>query len=55
MSEWFQTFGRKPKTGDKPLFVRFRNGMESRFSYVAKQLRWTDTGDDWDIVGVRRG
>ena len=51
---WKQTSGRKPKTGDRLLRVMFRCGVESRFAYAAKQLRWTDTGDEWDIVGVRR-
>jgi len=47
------TKGRKPRTPDK-LLVRFRNGYECRFEYTASQLRWTDTGDDWDVVGVRK-
>jgi hypothetical protein len=51
---WRETHFRAPKTGDKPLKVKFRNGMESRFEYVAKQLRWSDSGSDFDIVGVRR-
>ena len=46
------TNGRKPKTRDKKLRVQFRNGVESTRPYTAEQLRWTVTGDDWDIVGV---
>lgn len=45
---------RKPKTGERLLRVRFRNGMVSRFEYVAAALRWTDTGSDWDILEVER-
>lgn len=51
---WHETNGRKPRTGDKPLRVKFRCGLESRFTYVASQLRWTDTGDSFDVVGVRK-
>jgi hypothetical protein len=48
------TKGRKPRTGDKLLRVQFRNGQVSRHEYTAAQLRWTETGDGWDVVGVRR-
>jgi hypothetical protein len=34
--------------------VRFRNGVESRHSYVAAQLRWNDSGSDWDVIEVAR-
>ena len=45
---------RKPKTGERKLRVRFRNGQLSRFEYRADQLRWTDNGSDWDIIEVGR-
>lgn len=48
------TNGRKPRTGDKLLRVQFRNGQESRHEYTAGQLRWTETGGDWDVVAVAR-
>lgn len=51
---WTPTKWRKPKTGDKPLMVRFRNGVESRYSYTAGQLVWADRGWDFDIVAVAR-
>jgi hypothetical protein len=44
------TNGRKPKTGDKRLLVQFRNGQSG--TYTAAQLRWTDTGSDFDAVAV---
>lgn len=46
---------RKPKTGDKPLLVKFRNGLESRWAYAADQLVWKDRGWDFDIVAVEMG
>lgn len=46
------TNGRKPRTGDKPLRVQFRNGRTSLRSYSADQLRWSATGCDWDVVAV---
>jgi hypothetical protein len=51
---WVETHGRKPRTGERPLLVRYRNGLESKTTYVARQLRWTHLGDDWDIVAVAR-
>lgn len=45
---------RKPRT-NRLLRVQFRNGHVSRIEYTADQLRWTDTGSDWDIVGVEFG
>lgn len=52
--KWTPTQGRKPRTGEKPLRVRFANGQESRWEYVASQLRWTTTGGEWDITEVAR-
>jgi len=50
-----RTHGRMPRTGETKLTVQFRGGyIDERNTYTAKQLRWSDTGDDWDIVGVRR-
>lgn len=34
--------------------VKFRNGHVSKWTYMTDQMRWTDTGDDWDIVAVKR-
>lgn len=48
------TKGRKPKTGDRLLRVRFRNGLVSRFEYTAAQLRWDDRGSPFDILEVER-
>ena len=54
--KWVETHGRRPRTGDKPLYVRFRNGLESQRTYTADQLRWTQVENDpWDIVAVARG
>lgn len=43
---------RRPRTGDAKLRVQFRCGWVSRHEYTAAQLRWTDTNDDWDIIGA---
>lgn len=45
---------RQPRTGDRLLRVQFRNGLVSRWTYTAKQLRWSETGGDFDIIGVER-
>jgi hypothetical protein len=50
---WRPTNFRTPRTGDRKLRVLFRNGEESKHSYSAKQLRWSDTGSDFDITHVR--
>jgi hypothetical protein len=47
------TQGRKPRT-EAPLRVKFRCGLVSRFTYSASQMRWSDTGSDWDIVACER-
>jgi len=44
------TGGRKPRTGDRELRVKYRNGLVDNFPRKASQMRWTDTGYDWDIV-----
>lgn len=49
------TNGRKPRTGEKKLHIQFRCGwVDERNEYTAAQIRWTDTGDDWDAVAVKR-
>lgn len=48
------THFRKPKTGERLLRVRFRNGLVSRFTYTAAQLRWDERGSPWDIIAVER-
>lgn len=30
--------------------VKYRNGQIDNFPRKASQMRWTDTGYDWDIV-----
>lgn len=51
---WTPTKWRPPRTGEAPLRVRFRNGEESKWTYAAKQLDWSDRGEPFDIVAVRR-
>ena len=45
--------GRMPVTGDRQLEVLFRNGEVSRFTYSAKQLRWSIENHPFDVVGYR--
>jgi hypothetical protein len=45
---------RTPRT-DRLLRVTFRNGEVSRHEYVVSQLRWSDTGHDYDITHVAFG
>lgn len=40
---------RKPRT-DRKLRVQYRNGIVDNFPRTVDQLRWTDTGSDWDII-----
>lgn len=49
------TKGRKPRTGETKLRVMFRGGyVDERNEYTASQLRWDDTGSEWDVVAVKR-
>lgn len=48
------TKGRKPRTGGQKLQIQYRNGMVDKHEYEASQLRFTDTGDSFDVVAVRR-
>jgi hypothetical protein len=53
--KWTSNPGRTPRTGDRPLKVKFANGVEARWDYTARQLRWSLTGSEWDIAEVARG
>lgn len=52
------TNGRKPRTGDAKLRVKFRNGWVSKWEYTAGQLQWAQNRDgfppEWDIIEVER-
>jgi hypothetical protein len=49
-----ETNGRKPKTGERLLRVKFRCGLVSRFTYAASALRWSHTGSPFDVVACER-
>lgn len=56
--QWHPWDGKRPFTGDKPLRVRFRNGMVSKEVLPAHKWRgrWGDPfPDGWafDVVAVR--
>lgn len=52
---WKETNGRKPRTGEALLQLRFRNGLESKEAYTADQIsRWWHDHTDWDVMAVRR-
>lgn len=42
---------KEPKT-EKELRVKYRNGQIDDRPRTASQMRWDDTGSDWDIVEV---
>lgn len=46
----FQPTNWRPPLTDKEVRVRFRNGDESKWTYLPRQLRWTDTGSDFDVI-----
>lgn len=41
--------GHPPRDKTIPLQVEWHNGMTSKHSYTADQLRWTITGSEFDI------
>lgn len=45
--------GKQPRTGDRQLEILFRNGLTSKFTYSAKQLRWSIENHPFDVVGYR--
>lgn len=45
---------RRPNTGEMKLQVVYRSGWVDREPCTAGQRRWTDTGSEWDIVGVKK-
>lgn len=51
------TGGQMPRTGERKLYVAFRYGsgayIDTRNEYTAKQIRWNDTGENWDAIAVR--
>jgi hypothetical protein len=51
---WHATNGKRPRTGEKPLRVKFANGQESRWTYTARQLVFDQRGWDFDVVAVAR-
>jgi hypothetical protein len=50
---WRDTKGRKPRTGERPLYVRFRNGTEPKEPAPADKWCFEDRGWSTDIVAVR--
>jgi hypothetical protein len=49
---WHPTNWRPPET-DKDLRLKFRNGETSKYTYTARQIRWTDTASDFDVIEWR--
>jgi hypothetical protein len=47
---WQENIGRAPRTGEKQLRVRWREGSTSKWTYTAKQLNWSDRGDPLDVT-----
>ena len=53
MNPWRAVKGVRPDTSALEVFVRFRNGLESKAAYKVATTRWTDLGDPWDVVAYR--
>lgn len=41
--------GKPPRDKSVKLGIKFANGEESKHTFTADQLRWSITGDGWDI------
>ena len=49
------TNGRIPRLRSEKLTVQFRNGyVDRKHSYTIDQIRWGDSGSEWDVVAARR-
>ena len=48
--KWVETNGRKPRTKAEKVHVRYRNGLTSKAPYTVSTTRWSQTGDDWDVM-----
>lgn len=42
--------GKPPRDQTIPLGIRWSNGMTSRHTFTADQLRWTITGEPFDVA-----
>lgn len=50
---WAPTQWKPPRTGERKLRVKFRNGQVSKHTYSAKQLVWQDRGEPFDITHLK--
>ena len=53
MNRWRAVKGVRPDTSALEVFVRFRNGLESKAAYKVATTRWTNVGDPWDVIAYR--
>lgn len=44
-----------PPTGELQLRPQYRCGYVDRFTYTARQLRWSNTGSAWDVAAAAEG
>lgn len=51
---WTPTKWRRPRTGDTPLRVKFRNEVVSKEALPASKWNWEDRDYEFDIIEVRR-
>lgn len=55
---WIPTGGKAPQLKEQPYFVRYRNGIESKRTYVSKDLQWSHhrdgMEDGFDVTHVRK-
>lgn len=56
---WIPTNGRAPRFAEQGYFVRYRCEIESKRTYVSKDLQWSHhrdgMEDGFDVVAVRKG
>lgn len=51
--KWQPTNWKPPRTGDKKLRLKFRNGRISDHTYTARQINWADRSYDYDVTHWR--
>lgn len=50
MSKIYENTGKPPRSTTIKLGIEFANGRKAIHEYTSDQLRWTRTGDDWDVA-----
>ena len=51
---WIENTGRAPRTSDALLQLRWKSGNVSAHHYTASQVRWSQTGHEFDVAAYRK-